>query len=408
MTSPFGFIGPQMGPQGMPIGPMPPPPPPNGAGLAGMAPPQPPMPPLGMDPATNNQPLQFNTSKNKPPMAIPGRDDVRESGDKRKDRGNSRERDDSVSSDGSGIGSMPQNMDMMGANMMGSGPMGFNPMMPMGGDPNMMMMGPMGPMGFGYMPGMPTTDIMGQGLSMPATKDILTYKACTLYPPNPQAPPPTTRERPPGCRTIFIGGLPDNCTEDILKEIFEAFGVICTLRMSKKNFAHLRYELEESVERALYISGFRMKIENKDDKPNTGRLHVDYAQARDDLYEWECRQRSLMREERHRQRVQDDTLRPPSPPPVIHYSDHEAGTLMDQLKGDDSFMTGTQILITWLERGDCNRRSSNNFYSMVQCVNSHVRRLMNEKAQHDQEFQEVKEKFQQRLEGILKQCKFCI
>ena len=61
--------------------------------------------------------------------------------------GNSRERDDSVSSDGSGIGSMPQNIDMMGANMMGSGPMGFNPMMPMGGDPNMMMMGPMGPMG---------------------------------------------------------------------------------------------------------------------------------------------------------------------------------------------------------------------------------------------------------------------
>ena len=40
--------------------------------MPGMAPPIGPqgMPP--QDPATNNQPLQFNTNKGKPPMAIPG------------------------------------------------------------------------------------------------------------------------------------------------------------------------------------------------------------------------------------------------------------------------------------------------------------------------------------------------
>ena len=68
-------------------------------------------------------------------------------------------------------------------------------------------------------------------------------------------PPPTTRERPPGCRTIFVGGLPENTTEELLTEIFENCGRICSIRMSKKNFAHIRFELEESVDRAIYISG---------------------------------------------------------------------------------------------------------------------------------------------------------
>ena len=79
--------------------------------------------------------------------------------------------------------------------------------------------------------------------------------------------------------------------------------------------------------------GYRMKIEDKDDKPNTGRIHVDYAQARDDLYEWECKQRALAREMRHRSRLEEERLRPPSPPPIIHYSDHEASLLMEKLKG---------------------------------------------------------------------------
>ena len=69
------------------------------------------------------------------------------------------------------------------------------------------------------------------------------------------APPPTTRERPPGCRTIFVGGLPENIAEDILREMFENCGAICSIRISKKNFAHIRFEQEESVEKSLYLSG---------------------------------------------------------------------------------------------------------------------------------------------------------
>lgn len=48
-------------------------------------------------------------------------------------------------------------------------------------------------------------------------KEIIHFKTFTLFPPSPNAPPATTRERPPGCKTIFVGGLPENATGEQLK-----------------------------------------------------------------------------------------------------------------------------------------------------------------------------------------------
>ncbi|KRT83282.1 RNA binding protein, partial [Oryctes borbonicus] len=166
-------------------------------------------------------------------------------------------------------------------------------------DPNMMSMSnySMMPPIMAPDPNMITTD---PSLIINPVKEIVHCKSCTLFPPNPNAPPPTTRERPPGCRTVFVGGLPENMTEDIITEVFERCGEITTLRLSKKNFCHIRFVYEASVDAAIFLSGYRIRIGSNSDPPNTGRLHVDYAQARDDQYEWECRQRQLQREQRHR------------------------------------------------------------------------------------------------------------
>lgn len=118
----------------------------------------------------------------------------------------------------------------VGYPMMGIGPMG-----PMGPMMSEMALGThlghahgYGPMGMSMMPhesamlGAPmiapeqimsdtAAQLMSGGLPPSATpqqgtKEIIHRKSCTLFPPNPNAPPPTTRERPPGCRTIFVGG----------------------------------------------------------------------------------------------------------------------------------------------------------------------------------------------------------
>lgn len=75
-----------------------------------------------------------------------------------------------------------------------------------------------------------------------------------------------------------------------------------------------------------------MRIRNNTDAANTGRLHVDYAQARVDQYDFECKQRALQRQARHRERIERDRLRPASPPPIPHYTDHEAGTIAENIK----------------------------------------------------------------------------
>ncbi|XP_077956847.1 ecto-NOX disulfide-thiol exchanger 2 isoform X7 [Gasterosteus aculeatus] len=264
----------------------------------------------------------------------------------------------------------------------------------------------------GMMAGINPLNPMMPGLGMgppplsqdvPVIKEIIHCKSCTLFPPNPNLPPPATRDRPPGCKTVFVGGLPENATEQLIMEVFGQCGDITAIRKSKKNFCHIRFAEEFTVDKALFLSGYRIRLGSSTDKKDTGRLHVDFAQARDDLYEWECRQRMFAREERHRRKIEEDLLRPPSPPPIVHYSEHECSQLGDKIKDDGKFPEAVRVLLTWLERGEVNRRNANNFYSMIQSSNGHIRRLTGEKSQHEKEVEEAKEKFKTALAGIVGQ-----
>uniref|UniRef100_A0A182Q2J6 RRM domain-containing protein n=1 Tax=Anopheles farauti TaxID=69004 RepID=A0A182Q2J6_9DIPT len=261
----------------------------------------------------------------------------------------------------------------------------------------------------------------GSNVEKPATaKEIIYCKSCTLFPPNPNAPAPKTIERPPGCRTVFVGGLPTGMTEEVMREIFERCGEITTLRLSKKNFCHIRYVYEASVDSAIYLSGYRVKIGSNfsygattggggggsteaKEPPIFGVLHVDYAQARDDQYEYECKQRKLQREKRHRERLEEDRFRSLSPQPVVHYTEHEAGSVAERLKNDETFAKAVQTLVTWLERGDCSKKNANNFYSMIQSTNSHVRRLLSEKSVCDEELKRARDQYRRQTKGMLAQ-----
>lgn len=117
-------------------------------------------------------------------------------------------------------------------------------------------------------------------------KKEITLKHCKLTPPELGIQQPPRRSRPPGCRTIFVGGLPDKIRETTVREIFERYGRIQILRLSKKNFCHIRFDRENCVDAAMAISGYKIKLlsKDKDDKEEdedshatSGWLHVDYA-----------------------------------------------------------------------------------------------------------------------------------
>ncbi|XP_046886006.1 ecto-NOX disulfide-thiol exchanger 2-like isoform X1 [Hypomesus transpacificus] len=358
---------------------------------------------LPFDPSINNEPLQFSSS-NGPLMSDCPLENGAENSKKRKRPSLPPEGVRNMAMD-SGAMTMPMtdpNAWATAMNNLGMAPMGLTgqPLMP-DFDPSLGMMTGIAPMN----PMMPGLGMVPPPLSqdLPVIKEIIHCKTCTLFPPNPNLPPPATRERPPGCKTVFVGGLPENSTEQLIVEVFGQCGEIIAIRKSKKNFCHIRFAEEFTVDKALFLSGYRIRLGSSTDKKDTGRLHVDFAQARDDLYEWECHQRMLAREERHRRRMEEDLLRPPSPPPIVHYSEHECSQLGDKIKDDSKFAEAVRVLVTWVERGEVNRRNANNFYSMIQLSNSHIRRLMTEKAAHEKEMEEAKDKFKTALAGILAQ-----
>lgn len=147
-----------------------------------------------------------------------------------------------------------------------------------GVDMNMMMMNP-------AMMGMYQN--MNTEMAPVEERKEIVLKTCKLTPPVSQFPQPPASRRPHGCRTIYVGGLPSLIRESTIREIFERYGRIHTLRLSKKDYCHIRFEREESTDEAVLISGYHIKLisksskEGADDSENShdisGWLHVDYA-----------------------------------------------------------------------------------------------------------------------------------
>ncbi|GFR00807.1 ecto-NOX disulfide-thiol exchanger 1 [Trichonephila clavata] len=187
--------------------------------------------------------------------------------------------------------------------------------------------------------------------------------------------------KPDGCRTVYVGCLPEKITQDIIQEAFERCGKILTIRMSEKNFCHIRFVEMEAVEQALLLSGYRIKIEDKDDPAYTGKLYVYYiyATARDDQHDFECRKRQKEREGRHRVRG------PPSPPPIPDFSEREATGVNKKFRNAETFKEGAQVLVTWLDRGECCKKNCGTFYSILQSLNCHAKRLRYEKIRREDE-----------------------
>lgn len=47
--------------------------------------------------------------------------------------------------------------------------------------------------------------------------------------------------------------------------------------------------------------------------------------------------------------MEEERLRPPSPPPVVHYTDHEAAAVSEKIKQDDTFTKAVQVRIRKME-----------------------------------------------------------
>ncbi|XP_022098675.1 ecto-NOX disulfide-thiol exchanger 1-like isoform X2 [Acanthaster planci] len=220
---------------------------------------------------------------------------------------------------------------------------------------------------------------------------VLTGSGFTLTSPPPgRQPARPTREKPIGCCTIFVGGLPALCTNEMLHEIFENFGTIRKLlRIGTRFYCHIRFMDEDSVDKAFEVSGYRIKVENKNDPDHSGVLRVDYSESRDDEAEYMRKQEEEERKRREEARLvrrEEEKLRQ-----MARHSESEAQRLTEKLKAEDSFPSAVTVLISWLDRGDCKKQTANSFFSLVQAAFSQTRRLSSEKQRLDEQIRAMTE-----------------
>ncbi|XP_045778489.1 ecto-NOX disulfide-thiol exchanger 2-like isoform X2 [Maniola jurtina] len=287
------------------------------------------------------------------------------------------------------MGMMSGMMQYPGTNMMNSNMM-LNNMMPatnMDGGQQMMMSN------MNMMPNMMTNMMdqnmmmMNQGMMQPLMPNQPVFMNCgALLPPIPGTQTPQRRDRPKGCRTIFVGGLPPNITSDALSEMFQRYGNIQDIKSPKNGVYYIRFERMESVDSSFVLSGYRFKFHDQAEN-EASTMFIDYALNRDDQSEYEKSQRK----------------REPTPPRIEPFTPNNLTVIAEKIKSETDFAEAAPTLAGWLERGECNKKFANQFYSLIQASNNQIRRLFNEKMQLDEDFQNMKSSIRDKFAHVVTQ-----
>lgn len=232
---------------------------------------------------------------------------------------------------------------------------------------------------------------------------------CYLEPPPAAMHKLPQRQKPEGCRTAFIGGLPEAVDEVIINEIFFVCGPIESIKINKakrgeqgKKYCHIRFISQESVDQAVLFAGHNLVIGDGKEKSKVGRFHVDYATSKEDEREHEALERAKARE--FRQRALEQEINSPGMTKTV-FSDHEATVLLEKIRREKNIFDCLQVLVQWLEKGECNRKTASTFYSLLSSTHSNVKRLIKEKGEHEELVKRQKQEQLEKAHRIKDQCK---
>lgn len=213
----------------------------------------------------------------------------------------------------------------------------------------------------------------------PLSEGAIALNSVVLIPMNPLEPKPKQREKPRVCKTVFVGSLPENCTDKNLIDLFTPCGAISDVRVSRgRNFGHVQFNLESSVSRAMDISGCKVKIENSSNPKDCGRIHVDYAQDKVEI--------DLKR------RIQDNDM--------LSYNSKNSASVSLDLHKENVFCYAAKNVTSWLSKGSCDAESVNTFFGLINNVNSRGRKLLKtiqDKEEEELEFRIRRQEFYKKL-----------
>ena len=234
-------------------------------------------------------------------------------------------------------------------------------------------------------PGLPPPPMPDEMLfKEPVAEGAVVFGSVVLLPVSPLEPRPKTRQKPSVCKTVFVGSLPDMCEERHLLDLFKHCGPVNEVRIARgRSFGHVEFASENAVERAIKLSGCMIKVENMSLPKACGKIHVDYAQDKDDM---DTRRRVLGKE-------------------TLTYSKKNASVISQDLHRDETYSYAARHVNQWLTGGACDAASQCTFFELLNNVNSRSRKLLKNIQDKDEEEFEYRVKKKAYLKGLADECK---
>ncbi|GIY11549.1 ecto-NOX disulfide-thiol exchanger 1 [Caerostris extrusa] len=186
-----------------------------------------------------------------------------------------------------------------------------------------------------------------------------------LYPPIQKEKDIRKNDQLPGCKTVFVGYLPERISEDIIREIFERCGEIRKIKMNqKKNFCYVSFKDLLSVDKAIEFAGSVIKIEKKDDPAYCRKFHVYCTENKDDKYDYDRSLRKRKREER--ENIQENVSL------EIPYSGKEFISLTENIGNEENILKTFKTLQALLEKGPYENDCINNYFTLLESFSSYM------------------------------------
>lgn len=251
--------------------------------------------------------------------------------------------------------------------------------------------------------GSPSESKYGTRNDLAVPWNALLRRNCYLVPPLDDTYVLALSEKQPGCRAVFIGGLPSMADEDIVREIFSVCGPIerISINNARANtqvkHCQLRFVKQDSVQRAVKFNGHVLVIgDGRDRKTKIGRIRVDYDKLPSDNKETESnvankQQQPANKEENHLGSV---------------YTRKQAFHLLDLIRHDQAITESLEMLAHWLEKGECNRSTVNVFHTMLNTTHSLTKRLISRRKEHELRVEKQKQQAVERANELKQHCKF--
>ncbi|PIK52200.1 putative ecto-NOX disulfide-thiol exchanger 2-like isoform X3 [Apostichopus japonicus] len=227
-------------------------------------------------------------------------------------------------------------------------------------------------------------------------QNIIHGNGYVVYPPDGTTSTPLPSERPVGCKTVIFAEVPFKVTGEMLVDLCERVaGSVDSFERSNGPFCQVRFRDQVSIDRIFSLHGMHICVNNNKSRAFSGMVLVDYVQNPNDLRDYELEQRRIMRELQHEAASEEI--------PIVDFTRAFIDEVTERIKGENIAGGCVNILITWLERGHCTKKTASTFYRLISLTNSHVKRLQNDKNQVEEIFNQARQQYVASKDSIVMQ-----